>query len=38
MPFQIKMAKKGRKNRFRDKQTTKYGPLMILDVKVLAEK
>ena len=38
MHFQVKMAENGRKKLSRDKQTTKKGPLMFLDVKVLAER
>ena len=38
MYFQVKMPGKGRKNIFRDKQTTNKVPLMFLDVKVLTER
>ena len=38
MHFQVKMAENGRKNIFRDKQTTSKAPLMFLDVKVLTER
>ena len=38
MHFQVKMAENGRKNIFKDKQTTHKVPLMFLDVKVLMER
>ena len=38
MHFQIKMRENGRKNMFREKQTTNKLPLMFLDVKVLTER
>ena len=36
--FQVKISENGRKNLFRDKQTTNKVPLMLLDVKVLPER
>ena len=36
--FQLKKSENGRKNIFRDKQTTKKTPLMFLDVKKVTEK
>ena len=38
MDFQVKMPKNGRKNIFRDKQTTNKVPLIFFDVKVLTER
>ena len=37
MHFHFEMHENHRKNRFRDKQTTKKVPLMFLDVEVLTE-
>ena len=34
MHFQVKMRENGRKNIFREKQTTNKVPLMVLDVEV----
>ena len=36
--IQVKISENGRKNIFRDKQTTNKVPLMLLDVKVLPER
>ena len=38
MHFQFKIPENGRKNIFRDKETTNMVPLMFLDVKVLTER
>ena len=38
MHFQVKMPENGKKNIFREKQTTNKMPLMFLDVNVLRER
>ena len=38
MHFLVKMSKNGRKNIFREKETTNKVPLMLLDVKALTER
>ena len=38
MKFLVEMPENGRNYIFRDKQTTKKVPLMILDAKVLTER
>ena len=38
MNFEVKMPQNGRKNIFRDKQTTKKVPLTFLDVQVVTER
>ena len=38
MNFEVKMPQNGRKNIFRDKQTTKKVPLIFLDVQVVTER
>ena len=38
MHFQVKMLETGRKDIFRDKETTNKVPLMLLEVKVVAER
>ena len=37
MYFQVKMPENGRKNMFRDEQTTHKVPLMLLDIKILMQ-
>ena len=38
MDFKLKVREKCGKNILRDKQTTKKGPLMFVDVKMLTER
>ena len=38
MHFQVKMLEIGRKDIFRDKETTNKVPLMLLEVEVVAER
>ena len=38
MNFEVKMPQNGRKNIFRDKQTTKKVPLIFLDVQVVTQR
>ena len=38
MPFQVKMLENGKKNTFREKQTTNNVALMCLDDKLLPER
>ena len=38
MHFQVKMAENGKKNIFKEKETTNKVPLMILEIHVLTER